>query len=234
MGTLNYGRRRIDYNIRRSERTTIEISVYPDCRVEVVAPQDATDAVINSKVKKRLKWISRQQRGFESFFPKASPRQYVSGESWLYQGRQYRLKVISTDGDSKVALRRPVLAVETPDRDDKNAIKIALESWYRIRAKERFSVRYEECSNITKAFGIDTPEMRVQKMEKRWGSFSPSGRILLNPELVKAPTYCIDYVILHELCHAKYRKHDANFYKLLNRIVPDWLRLKSKLEHLPI
>ena len=234
MNTLNYGKRRIEYTVKRTERTTVGISVYPDCRVEVVAPLQASDGAIEKKVKRRLKWISRQQRGFESYYPKPSPREYVSGESWLYQGRQYRLKVIETNGPRVVALRRPQLAVETPDKSDKKAIKTAVEKWYRKRAEERFVIRYRKCSETIQDYGIEVPPMRIQKMEKRWGSFTPSGQILLNPELVKAPTECIDYVILHELCHAKFRKHDANFYKLLNRVVPDWLRLKSKLEHLLI
>jgi hypothetical protein len=65
-------------------------------------------------------------------------------------------------------------------------------------------------------------------MAKRWGSYTPSGRISLNPELVKVPTECIDCVILHELCHVKHRSHDRHFYKLLHRVAPDWLRLKYK------
>ena len=234
MKPLIYGKKKVAYSVSRRERSTLEISVYPDCSVEVVAPLDASDEAIASRVKRRLKWIIRQQRGFENFYPKPTPREYISGESWLYQGRQYRLKVIEKEGPPKVALRRPVLAVETPNRQDRTTIKNELDKWYRKRAQERFEIRYEVCSKEVLAYGIDAPTMHLQRMAKRWGSYSPSGRILLNPELVKAPTECIDYVILHELCHVKYRGHDKQFYQLLKRIVPDWLRLKYRLEHLPL
>ena len=234
MKALTYGKKAVTYSVTRRERTTLEISVYPDCSVEVVAPLDASDEAIEGRVKRRLRWITRQQRGFENFYPKPSPREYVSGESWLYQGRQYRLKVIEKEGPTKVALRRPILAVETADPKDRNAVKHALGKWYRSRAKERLQARFEVCAEEVRAYGIETPLLHIQSMAKRWGSYSPSGRILLNPELIKAPTECIDYVILHELCHVKHRGHDKQFYRLLQRIVPDWLRLKSRLEHLPL
>lgn len=234
MKALTYGKKKVAYSVSRRERSTLEISVYPDSSVEVVAPMDASDQAIEGRVKRRLKWITRQQRGFENFYPKPSPREYVSGESWLYQGRQYRLKVIEKDGPSKVALRRPLLAVETPVRGDRDAVKKALDAWYRRRAQERLKLRYQVCAKEVKPYGIEAPTMHLQRMAKRWGSYAPSGRILLNPELVKAPTECIDYVILHELCHVKHRAHDKEFYKLLQRVVPDWLRFKHKLEHLPL
>jgi len=234
MKVLTYGKKQVAYSVSRRERSTLEISVYPDCTVEVVAPLQASDEAIEGRVKRRLKWITRQQRGFENFYPKPAPREYISGESWLYQGRQYRLKVTETDGTPKVALRRPVLAVETYDKRDRDAVKNALDKWYRKRAQERLQVRFEVCAKEIQAYGIEAPSMQLQRMAKRWGSYSPSGRILLNPELVKAPTECIDYVILHELCHVKHRAHDKQFYKLLQRAAPDWLRLKHRLEHLPL
>lgn len=234
MNTLVYGNRKVNFKIDRRDRTTLEISVYPDSSVEVIAPIAATDEAIERRVKRRLRWITRQQRGFENYYPKPSPREYVSGESWLYQGRQYRLKVFEVETSPKVALRRPWIAVELPERNNTAAIKKALEAWYSERAQDRLAARYEVCVQAVKAYQINAPTMKLQKMAKRWGSYSPAERILLNPELVKAPTECIDYVILHELCHVKHRGHDKNFYRLLQRVAPDWLRLKSRLEHLNI
>ena len=232
MKRLHYGSREVSYTVERRERTTLEISVYPDCEVEVIAPMAATDDAIEQRVRKRLRWITRQQRAFENFFPKPSPREYVSGESWLYQGRQYCLKVLQAEESPKVALRRPFIAVEAAQPKDAEEVKRLLDAWYRKRAEERLAARYAVCSEQIKAYGIGAPEMSLKVMPKRWGSYTPAGCILLNPELVKAPTECIDYVILHELCHAKHRCHDRNFYKLLHRVAPDWLRLKYKLEHL--
>ena len=70
----------------------------------------------------------------------------------------------------------------------------------------------------------------VRRMEKRWGSLSPSGRLLLNRRLIEAPPDAIDYVIAHELCHIAEPHHGAAFYRLLGRVMPDWEERKARLE----
>ena len=69
-------------------------------------------------------------------------------------------------------------------------------------------------------------------MKRRWGSCGPSGRILLNPDLVIAPVDCIDYVVVHELCHLKHGYHDRAFYRLLSTVMPDWRRRRERLDDL--
>jgi len=77
---------------------------------------------------------------------------------------------------------------------------------------------------------VPFPEVKLRRMPARWGSYSRPGTILLNPELVKAPLYCIEYVIMHELCHLKHPNHGRGFYRLLTRCMPDWERRKGRLE----
>ena len=67
-------------------------------------------------------------------------------------------------------------------------------------------------------------------MAKRWGSHSPSGKVILNPDLIRAPVECIDYVITHELCHTEHKHHGREFFDLLERIMPDWEKRKARLE----
>ena len=67
-------------------------------------------------------------------------------------------------------------------------------------------------------------------MNKRWGSLSPKGTLTLNLNLIKAPVDCIDYVIVHELCHLIQPNHSPKFYKLIKKLMPDYQKLKNKLE----
>ncbi len=114
MESLNipYGDGQIAFQLKRRDRRTLAISVNPDASVEVVAPIDATLDKVFEKVRKRASWIQRQQRFFTQFRPRTPERQYVSGETHLYLGRQYKLKVVA-DIQQQVKLYRGRLVVQS-------------------------------------------------------------------------------------------------------------------------
>ena len=115
--SVQYGEHRIDFAIVRRERTTLEIAVEPDASVVVAAPLETTLVAIEEKVRKRAAWIRRQQRYFIQFLPRTPDRQYVAGETHLYLGRQYRLKVVP-HLQATVKLVRGFIVVQThrPER----------------------------------------------------------------------------------------------------------------------
>ncbi|MCB0541156.1 MAG: DUF45 domain-containing protein, partial [Bacteroidetes bacterium] len=91
--SLQYGSSTIEYELSFQERKTLGIKVYPDCTVKVLAPLDSNSDKIESKVKEKARWIIKQQNEFLSYHPLTPPRKFVNGETHLYLGRQYRLKV---------------------------------------------------------------------------------------------------------------------------------------------
>lgn len=227
---VSYGRNDIDFSLLRRERKTLEISVYPDMSVEVVAPADAPHDKILEKVKRRSGWIRRQIRFFEQFHPRRPDRCYLSGESHLYLGRQYRLKVIR-HVQKGVKLERGVLLVQTHYPDRPEVTRDLVEEWYSERAKTKLSERLTVCLGLFPDPEYFKPKgFLVRKMVSRWGSMTPAGTLVLNKQLVKAPLPSIDYVIAHELCHMQHPDHSSDFYNFLSRIMPDWEKRKLKLE----
>jgi predicted metal-dependent hydrolase len=125
------------------------------------------------------------------------------------------------DEDSVKCLRG-YLWVTIKDKPDPKKAQKLLEGWYREHARRIFHERYEECYKKIAKEGIPKAEFRIQKMSGRWGGCSPTERIILNLELIKAPKDCIDYVIIHELYHLKEKHHGARFWRLLSRLMPDY------------
>ena len=230
---VNYGSERIAFTLRRRVRKTMAITVHPDLRVEAVAPSDADEEVVLEKVANRGRWILRQRRQFMAWMPKPTPRNYQSGETHRYLGKQYRLKVIQ-DAQPCVKLRGAFIEIRTKESKNRQAIKTALEQWYRKHAEARFSNQLEAAHTHLSTYNLPEPQLRLLKMRKRWGSCTPKGEIILNPELIKAPNMCIDYVITHELCHLRHPNHSAAFFQMLDAILPDWKKRKARLEQLEI
>ncbi|CAG9294962.1 M48 family metallopeptidase [Celerinatantimonas diazotrophica] len=215
--------------IRPQANSKVLIKVHPDCRVIVSAPIDAdNDAVLNA-VKKRGRWIYEQLRDFRKQLEYTSPRKYISGESHYYLGKQYLLKVIEAPNSIQgVKLLRGKLEVSVR-RKSAEKVKELLNDWYKTRAKETFSKRLDDV--LEHALWLaERPPLRIQTMQTQWGSCSPNGRITLNPYLVKAPRDCIDYVVLHELCHLAEFNHSERFYRLMGQVMPGWEKVKERLD----
>ena len=169
------------------------------------------------------------------------PKRYISGETQFYLGRRYVLKVITNAEtndvtNSTVKLSRGKLTVELSQSDSEldaeeraALVKSLIDKWYQDKAKLIFVERLDAV--LPKAAWVtDTPAFRLLAMKKQWGSCSTRGNLILNPHLVKAPKECIDYVILHELCHIAEHNHSEYFWRLLTQVMPNWKEVKARLD----
>ena len=225
-----YGEHRIDFAIVRRERATLEIAVEPDATVVVAAPQDATLAVIEEKVRQRAAWIRRQQRYFVQFLPRTPDRQFIAGETHLYLGRQYRLKIVP-HVQATVKLARGYIVVQTHRPERTEVTRDLVEQWYRERAHLKFGERLDvNLQRFPVPDDFRPKGLIVRQLRQRWGSMSPGGRLLLNRRLIQAPLDAIDYVITHELCHIAVPHHGPEFFDLLRAVLPDWQKQKDRLE----
>lgn len=227
---VQYGEHVIEFAVVRRDRQTLEIAVEPDATVVVAAPMDAPIEAIAEKVRKRAAWVRRQQRYFAQFLPRTPERLYIAGETHLYLGRQYRLKVVPHI-QAVVKLVRGFIVVQTHHPKSPDVTREMVDRWYRERAHIKFAERLEV--SLT---GFPDPEtfrprgVIIRQLQQRWGSMSPARRLLLNRRLIEAPVDAIDYVITHELCHVAEPNHGPAFFELLDRIMPDWPKRKERLE----
>ena len=256
-GDFYYGEDKIHYEVVRKEAKNksrsdkliakktnprkVVIKVHPDQRVVATVPVDASDEIIHDAIMKRARWIWQSLQDFAKQKHHVLPKRYVSGEPQFYLGRRYVLKVIinsETDNtiNRTVKLSRGKLSVELSRSDseldlDKRAalVKSLIDKWYKDKfiliSRERLKALMNKASWVK-----DSPSLKLMTMKKQWGSCSSKGSLILNPHLVKAPKECIDYVILHELCHIAEHNHSEHFWRLLTQVMPNWKEVKTRLD----
>lgn len=225
---LEFGSEKIEYKLDFVDRKTLGITVLPNKEVLVKAPLNSQIEKIQKKVRKKAPWILKQKDHFLSFEPRTPERLYVSGETHLYLGRQYQLKITISEKE-EVKYTGRFIEVFTPNKE---RARLLLLNWYKTKADIWFSKLAKPLVNRFEKYNVSPNKIETKSMKYRWGSCSTKGRILLNPELIKAPKACIQYVILHELCHLVHRDHTKAFFELQTKEMPDWEKWKNRLENI--
>lgn len=223
-----YGKFKYKYKLIRQNRKTFSLTVTPDMSILLKAPIEAEILRIETFLKRKWLWLEKQLRFFKKYERKIYKKEYLSGESFLYLGRQYTLKVVSGNKNSVVLSKGILKLISTKKVSSRTHNKTVLEQWYEKRTRIIFNRVYQ--SSLKKMNYDFTPEIVVRNMSKRWGSFLNHKKIILNSRLIQASTECIDYVICHELCHIKYKNHSKEFFNYLRSVYPDWEKVKEKLE----
>jgi len=223
-----YGQYCYQYTFIPQNRKTLSLTVQPDMKIILKAPIKTDQDRINLFLKRKWLWLNKQLTFFKKYQKTIYKKEYTSGESFLYLGRQYKLVVKKNNRDC-VSLTKGIFHLTTAKKvNNRQHNKKILNNWYNQKIETQFNQRYKKVlNNFNYKF---TPKLVVRKMKKRWGSFLKNKQIILNPKLIQASTDCIDYVIAHELCHMKHNKHNRQFYSLLNSKYPAWEDIKEKLE----
>jgi len=223
----------LDIHVVRKAIKHLHLSVEPPAgRVRVAAPRAVSDDAIRAAVVQRLRWIRQKQAKFVAQ-ERQGPREYVTGESHYYLGQRYRLVVVPSAGPAGVALRAGRrLELQVPPTSAVASKGRVLDRWYRARLAEVVAplvTRWE------KALDVAHEDWTLRRMKNRWGTCAPTtGRLTFNVELVKKPRDCIEFIVVHELAHLLVRTHDERFRALMDRHLPRWRQVRTRLNAAPL
>ena len=217
-----------NFTIQRSNRKTIALKVTPEGILEVAAPVSATNEDIESIVNKKKFWLYKTVNKIKKKASKSLKKEFISGELFWYLGKRYRLDV-SCDCEHrglKFLNRKFVL-----NSEDKTKAEQLFKEFYKQRAKEKLEAQVHK---YAKQMGVSYQELKFLDMKKRWGSCTNEGNIILNFNLIKAPMYVIDYVIVHELAHLIEYNHSPRFWNIVRTQISDYEEHKKWLDSLDI
>jgi hypothetical protein len=226
-----YGESIIKFKLERKHIKNINLNIKISGDVVVSANQEVPLEYIKEFVSKKADWIEKNLKYYKDHEPETEhKKELVSGETLKYLGKQYRLKVVESEVEV-VKYFRGYIYLNVKDKNNYKRKGELLNNWYDYKCKTIFNDLYNEIYPQLSKYNVPNIKINIRKMKTRWGScIASKNTIILNRDLVKAPKYCIKYVILHELIHMIYNEHNKEFYDFLYIFMPDWEERKRILD----
>lgn len=204
----------------------------PDGLVRISVPLHISDENVRLAVVSKLAWIRKKQAEFDKQ-PRQSKRYFVDGESHYFQGKRYLLEVKEAWGKHSFGIKNnsKMLLKVRPETQMINREHVVTE-WYRTQLKGQVPRLLEKWEPIV---DCEISAWRIQKMKTKWGSCNPeTGRIVLNLELAKKPSECLEYILVHELVHMHERRHNERFKLMMDQFMPKWRLARDLLNSQPL
>lgn len=229
---IQFGLTRIPFVIRRStKRGTVALTI-DDGKLVVTSPAETTIDKLNAVVRNKGPWVIQRIRGASQLPARPSEREFITGETVLYLGRQYRLKVVECDDDHpriKAGWYAVPVAPGLHGQQQRREVRRVLSSSLKEHADLYLPDRLAE---LCRRLRIGKPSIIVREQRKRWGSCDAIGTLRINWRIVQAPIPLIEYVLVHELAHIEHRGHGRAFWDAVGRWLPDYEERRRRLRDL--
>jgi predicted metal-dependent hydrolase len=212
--------------VKRTNRTKSATISVEEGKVCVVVPRQLENERITKLLKDKNRWIKEKIALHRDAQPK-STKQFVSGESFSYLGRNYRLKVHQGNYQPIKLINGRFAITLRAGADNPDLIQDSLLSWYKQHAELKFN---EKAKRYSKMMNVKFNSVGLKDYKSRWGSCSVEGDITFNWKVIMAPNRIVDYVVVHELCHLIHHDHSAKFWREVERIMPDYAECKNWLK----
>lgn len=202
---------------RSARRKTVDLVVDRGGEVELLLPENFSDASAAGIIKRKQLWIYKTLDLKRRALKDVVTKEYTAGETFYFMGRRYSLSLVDEGGNlvlhnGRFYLRRS-LAV------DGRKVFVA---WYTEEAKK---IVEERINALSRRVAVYPGKITIQDLGYNWGSCGKGGRLYFNWKIAMLPVEQIDYLIIHELLHLKEPRHSPAFYEMLTRAVPEHKQL---------
>jgi hypothetical protein len=221
METLRVGD--LMFEVRRSQRRrTLGLTVDRCGELRVHAPDSFAAEDLHSWVKSKLVWVYQKLALKQEASPKFRIPEYVSGEVFSYLGRGFRLKV-TTEQKEPLQFDGKRFFLRNDARADAAE---HFRQWYIRTGTTWLKTRVESLAR--KTGGVPT-RIEVRDLGYRWGSCGTAHVLFFNWKVLQLSVRLADYIIIHELIHLHVPNHGPDFWRTLERALPDWRERQEEL-----
>ncbi|MEA2021126.1 MAG: SprT family zinc-dependent metalloprotease [Candidatus Caldatribacteriota bacterium] len=208
--------------IIRSKRKTISLHISDDATLIVKAPNNASNEMINRVVIKHKNWVEKRKREVQSRDLKFTKKEFIDGESFLYLGNYYKLRLVENQEIPLNFENVFYLSIKCLP----NAKEIFI-NWYKKRAYEKICQRVKLYAQKE---GFKYNRIKITNALKTWGSCSHKGNLNFTWRLIMAPLNIVDYVVVHELTHLNEKNHSRIFWDKVENLMPEYKRYNEWLK----
>lgn len=201
--------------IKRSRRKTGSIYIERNGSLSVLVPENTTEQEIKGILIANEYKIHKYQAKREALNEKATRREPVNGQSFLYLGRNYYLQYNALTKEIEFKGRY----FYAPDGATTKLNELFKE-FYRKRGCKFITPRVNKYAEM---MGLKIEKISILELKTRWASCSAKKlKVNFHWKVMMAPVSVIDYLIVHELCHLKHKRHNAEFWNAVDKVMPNY------------
>lgn len=228
---IQFGLTRIPFLIRRSDRrATVALTIEHNGALVVTAPLATTIDKLNDVVRHKARWVVERLRSAREQPAPPSEREFVTGETVLYLGRQFRLKVIEAAEEADPRIWAGWYEVPVPRGPEGAQRRLEVRRRLAGSLKQHADLYLpHRLAEVCRTARVDAPSIIVREQRKRWGSCDAGGTLRINWRIIQAPIALIEYVLAHELVHLIHHEHGPEFWAALGRRMPDYEDRRRRL-----
>ena len=225
---------KICYNIIRSDKVKYAVTkkkiknfiirIYPDLRIAISVPLHASNKDIENFIQSKKEWIETTLKKIEI----AKENKNNLKENIIrILSKKIEKKIIESDLE-RIRLTDTSIYIYSKDIDNTKIEKKLLE-W----KVEKLKVILDEyLEKYTKLLNTNINYSQIKKLSSAWGIYhKKENYITFNFDLIEKDIECIEYVVLHELCHIFYMNHQKNFWTLVEKYMPDYKIRRKNLKN---
>jgi hypothetical protein len=222
----------ISLDVIQKDIKNIHLSVYPPTgRVRISAPKYMNLDTIRVFAISKLDWIKEHQKKMVDQ-ERELPREYLNRESHYVWGKRYLLQIIEKEAPPQVELKHNKMILQVRPGADKSKMQQVIHNMYRKKLKDTIPAIISKWERF---MDVQVEKFIVRRMKTRWGSCIPQkNTIMINLELGKKPSECLEYIVVHEMTHLLEPTHNQHFKILIEQFMPKWKFYRDELNRLPV
>lgn len=234
--SFNYEEKVLDVDVIYRKRKNISIKIIPKDKIQVIAPNRVSRKIIEESIQKNSKWIISKLDKFKDMEDSFLNREYIDGEIYYYIGNPYYLKILK---DKNIENKKSYAYIDIKGDNieirtnnwDREYLKDVLKKWYKLKSEDVVMDRLTYLREHSEYFRKIEPNLvKVKEQKKIWGSCNLYKNIYINSKISMLPVEVIDYILAHEFCHILYMNHSKDFYKAVEKIIPNYKEIVSWLK----